>query len=293
MSEGGLMGPMHGGEAVRGAAGSRNPWDSELYDESFGIITRLGAGVLELLAPRPGERILDLGCGTGHLTAQIAAAGARVVGIDAAEAMIARARELYPQLRFEVAKGEDFALEVPMDAVFSSAALHWMSPPEAVAACVLRALKPGGRFVAEMGGKGNVATIVEAVHRALEEEGIPRRQVNSPWYFPGIGEYAPLLERAGFEVVFMHLFDRPTPLDDCPNGAADWVRMFGGNFLTPLPPGRHARVLERVNDLTRPMLYREGRWVADYRRLRFVAVKPAPSGEARARAGEQRGAPAS
>jgi SAM-dependent methyltransferase len=180
-----------------------------------------------------------------------------------------------------------------MDAVFSSAALHWMSPPEAVAACVLRALKPGGRFVAEMGGKGNVATIVEAVHRALEEEGIPRRQVNSPWYFPGIGEYAPLLERAGFEVVFMHLFDRPTPLDDCPNGAADWVRMFGGNFLTPLPPGRHARVLERVNDLTRPMLYREGRWVADYRRLRFMAVKPAPSGEARARAGEQRGAPAS
>src|SRR6266571_8162532 len=119
---------------------SLNEWESERYDSSFGIITRFGAGVLELLAPQPGERILDLGCGTGHLTAQIAAAGAEAVGIDAAEGMIERAREQYPQLRFQVAQGQDFTLETPVAAVFSSAALHWMSPPQAVAACVFRAL---------------------------------------------------------------------------------------------------------------------------------------------------------
>jgi trans-aconitate methyltransferase len=248
-------------------------WDSRLYDESFRIITQLGAGVVELLAPRPGERIVDVGCGTGALTAQIAAAGAEIVGIDASEAMIDRARELYPQLRFEVAKGEEFTLEYPVDAVFSSAALHWMSPPEAVAASVARALKPSGRFVAEMGGRGNIATIVGAIYQVLAEEGIPRERVRNPWYFPSIGEYASLLERAGFEVVLMQLFDRPTPLDDCPNGVADWLRMFGGDFLAAVPATRREHFQERVNELTRPLLERAGRWVADYRRLRFMAVK--------------------
>jgi trans-aconitate methyltransferase len=248
-------------------------WDSTLYDESFGIITQLGSGVVELLAPRPGDKIVDLGCGTGGLTAQIAAAGADVVGIDASEAMIARAKELFPDVRFEVARGQDFVVEDPIDAVFSNAALHWMSPPEEVAASVARALKPGGRFVAEMGGKGNIATIVGAVYQALGEEGIPRERVRYPWYFPSIGEYGSLLERAGLEVLFMRLFDRPTPLDDCPNGIADWLRMFGGDFLAVVPATRRARVEKRVNELTRPLLEREGRWVADYRRLRFVAVK--------------------
>jgi trans-aconitate methyltransferase len=267
---------------MRGVAGSETRWDSKLYDESFGIITQLGAGVIELLTPRPGERIIDLGCGTGALTAQIAAAGAEVVGIDASEAMIARARELYPQVRFEVAKGEDFAVDAPIDAVFSNAALHWMSPPEVVAASVARALGPGGRFVAEMGGIGNIATIVAATHQALAEEGIPREQVRNPWYFPSIGEYASLLERTGFEVRFMQLFDRPTPLDDCPNGITDWLRMFGGDLLAPVPAERRTRVQERVNELTRPRLEQDGRWVADYRRLRFMAVRPASDLPARA-----------
>jgi trans-aconitate methyltransferase len=256
-----------------GIGPAQTGWDSTLYDESFGIITQLGAGVVELLAPRPGERVVDLGCGTGGLTAQIAAAGAEVVGIDASEAMITRARELYPHLRFEVAKGEDFALEAPVDAVFSNAALHWMSPPQDVADAVARALKPGGRFVAEMGGKGNIATITGAIYQALAEEGISPEQVRNPWYFPSIGEYGSLLERAGFEVVFMQLFDRPTPLDDCPNGVADWLQMFGGVFLAAVPATRRGHIQERVNELTRPLLEHEGRWVADYRRLRFVAVR--------------------
>jgi trans-aconitate methyltransferase len=262
-----------GDESGHGADGFAARWDSTLYDESFGIITELGAGVVELLAPRPGERIVDLGCGTGGLTAEIAAAGAEVVGIDSSEAMVTRARELYPYLQFEIANGEDFAVDGPVDAVFSNAALHWMSPPEEVATSVARALAPGGRFVAELGGRGNIATILRALYQALAEEGIPRDRVRNPWYFPSIGEYASLLERAGFEVRFMHLFDRPTPLDDCPNGIVDWLRMFGGDILGSAPAGRRARVAERVNELTRPQLQREGRWVADYRRLRFMAVK--------------------
>jgi trans-aconitate methyltransferase len=265
---------LQGGRENEGGQLADAGWDSTLYDESFGIITQLGAGVVELLAPRPGERIVDLGCGTGGLTARIAAAGAEVVGIDASEAMIARARELYPRLRFEVARGEDFTIEAPVDAVFSNAALHWMWPPEAVAASVLRALEPGGRFVAEMGGRGNIATIVGAIDQALAEEGIPQDRVRNPWYFPSIGEYASLLERAGFEARLMQLFDRPTPLDDCPNGIADWLLMFGGDFLAAVLPEHRARVQERVNELTRSLLYRGGRWVADYRRLRFMAVKP-------------------
>jgi trans-aconitate methyltransferase len=258
-----------------GMHATENPWDSQLYDESFNIITRLGAGVLDLLSPQPGERIVDLGCGTGDLTAQIAAVGAEVIGIDASEAMIVRARERFPEIRFEVARGQDFVVETPVDAVFSSAALHWMSPPEDVAASVFRALQPGGRFVAEMGGKGNIVTILAALKQALEEEGIPWERVRNPWYFPSIGEYASLLERIGLEVEQMHLFDRPTPLDDCPNGIADWMRMFGGDFLAVVPPEREAAFRNRVSELTRPVLFRDGRWVGDYRRLRFRAVKPA------------------
>src|SRR5215207_1099968 len=223
VTNGNKRGTSHGDESMRAVAGSATRWDSKLYDESFGIITQLGAGVI------------DLRCGTGALTAQIADAGAAVAGIDASEAMITRARELYPQLRFEVANGKDFAVEVPVDAVFSNAALHWMSPPEAVVASVARALEPGGRFVAEMGAIGNIGTIVEAVYQALAEEGIARERVRNPWYFPRIGEYAPPLERAGFEVRIMQLFDRPTPLDDCPNGIADWLRMFGGDLLARVP----------------------------------------------------------
>jgi trans-aconitate 2-methyltransferase len=260
--------------AGQSAPTSSNRWDSSFYDQAFGVITQFGSGVFELLAPRPGERILDLGCGTGHLTAKIAEAGAEAVGIDAAEDMIARARASYPDLRFEVARGEDFSLDGQFDAVFSSAVLHWIPRADAVASSVFRALRPGGRFVAEMGGKGNVASLVGAMYRALEEEGIPSDRVRNPWYYPSIGEYSAVLERAGFEVRSMLLFDRPTPLDDCPNGAADWVRMFGDDFIAPVPPERREHFLERINELTRPLIFRDGRWLADYRRLRFVAIRP-------------------
>jgi len=169
-------------------------WDPRLYEESFGIITRLGVGLLDLLAPQEGEHILDLGCGIGDLAAQIASSGAHVIGIDSSEAMIRRARELHPSVHFEVGRAEALSSATPLDAVFSNAALHWMMPPEAVAGSVFRALRPGGRFVAEMGGRGNIAAIMGAASQALAEQGIAPEQVRNPWYFPSIGQYASLLE---------------------------------------------------------------------------------------------------
>jgi trans-aconitate 2-methyltransferase len=243
-------------------------WDAGLYDERHAFVWQHGAALLELLGPRPGERVLDLGCGTGHLTAQVAAAGVEVVGIDLAPTMIEQARRTYPQLRFEVADARDFTFAEPFDAVLSNAALHWVRPPERAIACVHRALRPGGRFVAELGGRGNVRAIRAALARAAEAVGVGPWQ--APWYFPSVGEYAALLEAAGLEVTFAALFDRPTPLQG-DEGMRQWVAMFAGGLLEAVPEGRREQFLASVEAELRPTLHRHGTWFADYRRLRVVA----------------------
>ena len=260
------------GEAA-GAAG-RPAWDAGLYDRSFGFVSAFATDMVDLLAPEPGERIVDLGCGTGTLSAAIAGRGAEVIGIDGDAAMVERARALHPALRFEHADGQDFAIEGRADAVFSNAALHWMKEePARVIACVARALRPGGRFVAEMGAHRNVRIITDALYRALAEEGVPAESVDFPWYFPRTSRYVSLLEDGGFDVVQLRYFARPTPLDDCPDGLADWIAMFGRNFTDAAPAGRVPAVVARTVALTRERLCPDGRWIADYTRLRFVAVR--------------------
>jgi trans-aconitate 2-methyltransferase len=250
-------------------------WDSGLYDEKHSFVWKLGAALVELLAPKPGERILDLGCGTGHLTAQIASTGASVLGIDSSPAMIEQARREYPHLLFEIADAREFNAAAPFDAVFSNAVLHWITEPKRVVSVVFQVLRPGGRFVAEFGGKGNVRTIAVALEEAAHSVlGVP---VPNPWYYPSIGEYADLLERSGLEVNYANLFDRPTPLEG-PEGMCHWVEMFGKSFLERIPPTGRREFLRRVEDLTRPTLYRDGRWFADYRRLRVVARRGEPRG---------------
>src|SRR5262249_12224499 len=142
---------------------------------------------VDQLAPQPGERILDVGCGTGHLTAQIAQSGASVVGLDNSPEMLTAARAAYPGLEFVQADARQFTFAEPFDAVFSNAALHWVREPQRVIRCIREALKPGGRFVAELGGKGNVQTIAHALRAAAEQLGLPLAE--SPWYFPGVAEY--------------------------------------------------------------------------------------------------------
>lgn len=245
-----------------------SPWDAGLYDDRHSFVWKHGASVVELLAPRPGERILDLGCGTGHLTARIAEAGARVVGIDSSAEMIAEARRGYPGLRFEVADARDFALDEPFDAVFSNAVLHWVKPPERAVACIRRTLAPGGRFVAELGGRGNVAAIIAALESAGCAMGVAGWE--HPWYYPSIAEYAALLESDGLEVTHAVLFDRLTPLEG-DDGLKNWVTMFARDLVERVPPNAREAFFRRVEDAARGSLRRDGAWFADYRRLRVVA----------------------
>jgi SAM-dependent methyltransferase len=245
-------------------------WDPERYRRNAGFVAALGLPVVDLLAPRPGERVLDLGCGDGALTAKLAALGCRVVGVDASAEQIAAARALGLDAR--VVDGHALAFDQEFGAVFSNAALHWMKrDPGAVIAGVFRALVPGGRFVGEMGGAGNVGAIVAALEAAMARRGIDGR-ARHPWYFPTPEEYRQRLERAGFRVATMALIPRPTPL---PGRLADWLDTFAEAFLSAVAPGERRALAEEVEATLAPALRgADGGWTADYVRLRFAAVKP-------------------
>lgn len=245
-------------------------WNAGLYDDKHSFVWKMGAGVLELLAPQSGERILDVGCGTGHLTAQIAAAGASVLGIDRSTEMIRQAKEKYPELRFEVMDAKEISLDQKFDAVFSNATLHWIKEPARVIDGVANLLHPGGRFVAEFGGKGNTAGFLEAVRQAWSDLQLPGYAPN-PWFYPSIPDYAALLEQRGFEVTYAILFDRPTPLEDGERGLRHWIDMFCASFKENLTAPQSESLLNAIENHARPKLFHSDQWVMDYRRLRIVA----------------------
>jgi trans-aconitate 2-methyltransferase len=246
-------------------------WNTALYVGEHRFVWQLGESLLQWLAPQPGERILDLGCGTGQLTDKIASSGSQAWGMDFSAEMIETARANYPHLRFTLGDARDFAIDEPLDAVFSNAVLHWIPDADAPIASIDRALKPGGRFVAEFGGKGNVAAIAQAITNTLETMGYA--QLSCPWYFPSIGDYATRLERQGFEVIQATLSDRPTPLAGEERGLANWLRMFAAGWLSPLSEDEKAQVIATLEDKLRSKLYHDGGWVADYRRIRLLAYK--------------------
>lgn len=252
---------------------SAQMWRPEDYDNQISFVSSYGKGLIELLAPRSGERILDLGCGTGDLASEITDRGAFVVGMDYSQEMISRAKEKYPSLTFITGNGENFNLSAPVDAVFSNAALHWMTNAEDTLSSVYNALKPGGRFVAEFGGSGNIGTIVKAIEEVLSTHyGIDVKAIN-PWYFPSIGEYTPLLEKIGFHVALAHHFDRPTRLHGGKNGIKGWLTHFGDRFFTELKPEEKSEAYEKISQLTETKLWRDEAFYADYKRLRVVAHK--------------------
>jgi len=243
-------------------------WKADRYAEHAHFVPALGAPVLELLNPQPGERILDLGCGDGVLTEKLAAAGAIVLGVDAAADMIAASKKRGLDAR--VMEGGKLEFNAEFDAVFSNAALHWMkSDRDAVIAGVHRALKPGGRFVGEMGGHGCVAAITIAIIAVLERHGVKDGAATIPWYFPTVDDYRGRLERAGFKVDYIELIPRPTPL---PTNMGGWIELFAQPFLNRLPADQRSSVVGEVVEVLRPMLCDEqGHWTADYMRLRFAA----------------------
>jgi trans-aconitate methyltransferase len=244
---------------------AQQTWSSEGYAKNARFVTDLGAPVLELLAPRAGEHILDVGCGDGVLTKKIADLGCHVVGLDSSADFVASARKLGLEVVEKSASDMDFVAR--FDAVFSNAALHWMKDADAVIGRIARALRPRGRFVAEMGGHGCVATIHSALIEELDRRGYDGRAA-SPWYFPTAEDYGARLAAAGFEVPYIALIPRPTPLPDM----MGWLATFSGFFTAVLPSDERQNYLESVCERIRPRLCdANGDWTADYVRLRFVA----------------------
>ncbi len=245
-------------------------WNAANYAATGRFVADLASPVVDLLAPQPGEAILDLGCGDGALTQKIAATGAILTGVDASPAMVAAARAR--NLNIIEASGESLPFHAQFDAVFSNAALHWMPNAEAVIAGVHRALKPGinARFVAEMGGHGNIAAIRTALQSVLANFNIDAEALAASFY-PSPVHYRRLLEAAGFSVRSIELIPRPTPL---PVGMEAWLNTFRNGVLDLLPPPDRAHAVAQTVALLKPMLCdAEGNWTADYVRLRFQAVR--------------------
>ncbi len=248
------------------AAARRQTWSSESYDKHARFVSDLGAAVFEWLNPQAGERILDLGCGDGALTERLVASGAHVLGIDASEDFLASARGR--GLKVQFGDGHDLQFDAEFDAVFSNAALHWMTEPEKVLDGVKRALKPGGRFIGEFGGHGNVAAIVTAMRATAMRRG-GDEALAGPWFFPSPGVYERMLRNHGFDVRRIGLFPRPTPLK---SGMKEWLKVFRHPFFAQFGKAEDA-VLNEVVALLEPVLCdADGNWTADYVRLRFEAV---------------------
>jgi trans-aconitate methyltransferase len=245
-------------------------WNPERYQRHASFVAELGQPVVELLAPRPGERVLDLGCGDGRLTEALVAAGCAVVGVDASAEQVEAARARGLDAR--VMDGQALTFAGEFDAVFSNAALHWMKEPGRVLRGVFRALKPGGRFAGEFGARDNVAAVSRAVAEALARRDLRFADLD-PWYYPTAIEYRRALLDAGFRVDAIETFPRPTPL---PGDMVGWLETFARAFMAPLPPAERPGFCREVADALAPELRRpDGSWFVDYVRLRFHATKPA------------------
>lgn len=242
-------------------------WDASKYDADFCFVTDYGEELLDLLELPAGARVLDVGSGTGVHAGALAARGFEVVGVDADEAMLARARAGYPDVTFVAADVQTMHLEQTFDAALSNAALHWM-PDQAAALRSIRAvLHAGAPFVAEMGGARNVATVDQALVEAADALGLRVPAIRK--FFPTLGQQAALLEAAGFDVTWMRWFPRPTPLAD--QTPAQWSQVFRADLWQAVPAERWTEFADEVNGRCEQLRSGSG-WAIDYWRLRFVAV---------------------
>lgn len=247
-------------------------WNASFYDNNHAFVSNYGNDLIELLHPKQGERILDLGCGTGDLANMLHGLKTTVVGVDASENMIEQAESKYPHIPFSVMDATRLTFDNEFDAVFSNAVLHWIKTPEAVLQSIFKSLKTGGRFVAEFGGAGNVRAITDALIQQIHAANIPYTEDQFPWYFPTIGQYTQLLESVGFEVCYALHFSRPTKLDG-EDGLKNWLEMFSPSLFEQVEADVKAHIFNITTEQLKPKLYRNENWYADYKRIRIIAIK--------------------
>lgn len=250
-------------------------WNAELYDQKHNFVYQYGEDVLSLLKPKAGESILDLGCGSGFLTNKIREYGAQVLGVDSSAEMIEKAKKSFPETEFKVINATDLGFNASFNAVFSNAVLHWIKAEDQpkIMDAVFRALKSGGRFVAEMGGKGNVGLMISTLRKVLNQYGYPQQAEMDYLFFPSVGAYTSMLEKAGFKVIYAANFDRETLLQDQSEGVKKWITMFASDFFIGVKEAHQPEILQELTQQLEPFYRRDGEWYADYKRLRFIAIK--------------------
>lgn len=247
-------------------------WNSTLYDQSHGFVSKYGEGILSYLNPKPTERILDLGCGTGDLTKEMFLTGATVIGTDSSSDMIIKAKSKFPEIQFYQMDARELKFDVQFDAIFSNAVLHWIPEKEIVIKKMYSQLKDNGRIVLEFGGKGNNQQMLKALRDVFIKRGFMNNAKIDCWYFPSIGEYATELEKENFRVVHAEHFDRITPLKGN-QGIKDWFLMFGDYLFVDITDTEKDDILDEVQDKLKETHFIDGVWNADYKRIRIVAVK--------------------
>lgn len=247
-------------------------WDASKYTLDFSFVHQYGKSVVDLIDADRNSTILDLGCGNGALSKTLKDKGYIVKGIDASKELLDIAKKNYPDIEFIQADATSFSLHEPVDVVFSNAVFHWIDKErqQDMVRCVYNALKANGQFVFEFGGYGNNQLIHDALAEIFSEY---KYAYKMPFYFPTISEYSTLLEGTGFSVKYAILFDRPTELKG-ENGLKDWIKMFVKTPFTVVgnEDVKEAMIDKAVDNL-RDVLYKDGKWYADYVRIRMKAIK--------------------
>ncbi len=248
-------------------------WNAELYNEKHSFVYEYGTSLIDLLAPKPAERILDIGCGSGELTVVIAALTSEVIGMDLSPSMVQKARTQFPSLSFRIGDASNFKFEKQFDAIFSNATLHWVPDYKKAARCMYDNLVLGGRVVVEFGGKHNVQAITDRLRSTLRQWGYTDQAALNIWYFPSIGAYTSVLESVGFKVTFAQWYDRPTELVDEEEAILDWLSMFAKPFFKGVADKDCIEIKNEVQKHLAEQLFSNGKWYADYKRIRVVAYK--------------------
>lgn len=248
----------------------KNNWNSNAYTANFQFVHKYGEALIDFITAAQGSFVVDLGCGNGALTEKLHDKGFRVLGIDSSAAMIDKANGLYPSLNFRLDDACAFRLGEKADAVFSNAVFHWIDDHEKLVKNISDNLKPGGEFVFEFGGKGCADTVHTALGKAFDECGLT--YINR-FNFRSVGEFAPILEKYGFKVVYAVLFDRPTEQKNGEDGLENWIHMFVNSAFDGIGFDTAQKIIKHAVEICRPRLYKNGKWYIDYVRIRMKAIK--------------------